>query len=72
MKKRVTKKDLVIILIAIVAFMPCVLVFNESYTIVPNLIGFAYIGLLAMACRTNVGRLFFKRLMRIEDKLFKA
>ena len=72
MKTTMTKKDFVIWAIAILLFMPCLLVLNESNTIVPNLIGFAYIGLLFLAGRTNVGRLFFKRLMRIEEKLFKA
>lgn len=70
--KHLSKKDLVIWVIAIVLFAPCLLVLNESHTIVPNLIGFAYIGLLAMACRTKIGRLFIERLLSIDEKLFKA
>ena len=69
---KLTKKDLVVWVIAIVAFVPCLLVFNESNTIVPNIIGFAYIGLLALACRTKIGRMLIERLLRIDEKLFKA
>ena len=70
--KNLSKRDLIVWAIAIVAFAPCLLVFNESSTIVPNLIGFAYIGLLSMACRTKIGRLFIERLLSIDEKLFKA
>ena len=69
---KLTKKDLVVWVIAIVAFVPCLLVFNESNTIVPNIIGFAYIGLLALACRTKIGLMLIERLLRIDEKLFKA
>lgn len=72
MKTKLTKKDLIVWGIAIVAFIPVLLVFSESDTIVPNLIGFAYIGLLSMACRTKIGRLFIERLLSIDEKLFKA
>lgn len=72
MKQRLSKRDVAIWIIAIVAFMPCILVLNESETIIPNIIGFGYIGLLFLVGRTNVGRLFFKRLMSIENKLFNA
>lgn len=67
-----TKKDFVIWAIAILLFMPCLLVLNESNTIVPNLIGFAYIGLLWKASSTKIGRLFIERLLSIDKKLFKA
>lgn len=70
--KHLSKKDLVIWVIAIVLFAPCLLVLNESHTIVPNLIGFAYIGLLFLGARTSIGKLFIKRFMKIEHKLFNA
>ena len=68
--KKLNHKDLICWAVAIIAFIPTLLVFNESHTIVPNLIGFAYIGLLALVTRTNIGKLFIKRLGKIEDKLF--
>lgn len=66
------RKDFLVWVIAIVLAIPCLLVLNESDTIVPNLIGFAYIGLLALLGRTRIGRLFIKRFMSIEGKLFKV
>lgn len=68
--KKLNRKDLICWAIAIVIFMPTLLVLNESHTIIPNLIGFVYIGLLAIMLRTKTGKLFLERLIKIEDKLF--
>lgn len=65
------KKDYVILAISVVILMPIILVFNENMDAWwVNLIGLAYIGLLALTARTNVGKLFIKRMAKIEDKLF--
>ena len=51
--------------------MPIVLVFNENISAWwINLIGIAYMGLLALATKTKIGKMFWARLERIEDKLF--
>lgn len=65
------KKDYVILAISAVILMPIILVFNEdmeAWWI--NLLGLVYIGLLALAAKTNVGKLFIKRMERIENRLF--
>ena len=65
------KKDYVILAISIVILMPIVLVFNENMEAWwINLLGIAYIGLLALATKTKIGKMFWARLERIEDKLF--
>lgn len=64
-------KDIVILVIASVILMPIILVFNENMEAWwINLLGLACIGLLALAARTNIGKMFIKRMERIEDKLF--
>ena len=64
-------KDYVILAISVVILMPIILVFNENMEAWwINLLGLAYIGLLALTSRTNVGKLFIKRMEKIEDKLF--
>ena len=68
---KLSKKDLVVWLIAIVLFAPCLLVVSEGHPLV-NLTGFVYIGLLFLGARTNIGRMFIKRFMKIEQKLFNA
>ena len=68
--KSLSSKDITIWIISIVLFAPTLLALNESEYFFVNLIGFAYIGLLFLAARTKIGKLFLKRLMSIEDKLF--
>ena len=64
-------KDYEILAISVVILMPIILVFNENMEAWwINLLGLAYIGLLALTARTNVGKLFIKRMEKIEDKLF--
>ena len=65
------KKDYVILAISVVILMPIILVFNENMEAWwVNLLGLAYIGLLAWAMKTKIGKMFWARLERIEDKLF--
>lgn len=65
------KKDYVILAISVVILMPIILVFNENMEAWwINLLGLAYIGLLAWATKTRIGKMFWARLERIEDKLF--
>lgn len=65
------KKDYVILAISVVILMPIILVFNENMEAWwINLLGLAYIGLLAWATKTKIGKMFWARLERIEDKLF--
>lgn len=65
------KKDYVILAISVVILMPIILVFNENMEAWwVNLLGLAYIGLLALATKTRIGKMFLERLERIEDKLF--
>lgn len=68
--RKLSKKDLAVWAIAVVAFIPTLLVLNDSENLWVNLIGFAYIGLLVIVSRTSVGKMFFQRLERIENKLF--
>ena len=68
--KKLNRKDLICWIIAVILFLPTLLVLNESCTIIPNLIGIVYIGLLAWATKTKIGKMFWARLERIEDKLF--
>ncbi len=64
-------KDFIILAIAIMVSMPAILVFNENMEAWwVNLLGLAYIGLLALATKTKIGKMFWARLERIEDKLF--
>ena len=68
--KKLNHKDLICWAVSIIVFMPTLLVLNESNTFIPNLLSFAYIGLLALVARSNIGKMFLKRLEKIENKLF--
>lgn len=57
-------KKIIAIIIATVLIMPCILVVNESDTIVPNLIGLAYIGCLYLHSRTAAGTKMWKKLYK--------
>ena len=62
-------KQILILAAAIVIFTPCLAVFNESDSFIPNIIGFIYIAFLAMCSRTKYGRRCLTRLYRIILKL---
>ena len=57
-------KKIIAIIKATVLMMPCILVVNESDTIIPNLIGLAYIGCLFLHSRTAAGTKMWKTLYR--------
>lgn len=64
------------LIIATLLFLPCLLIVSESNTIIPNLIGFAYIGILALFANTRAGMYFIIKLLRkissINDIIFKG
>lgn len=57
-------KQIIAIIIATVLIMPCILVVNESDTIIPNIIGLAYIGCLYLHSRTAAGTKMWKKLYK--------
>ena len=57
------------ILIAILLFLPCLLVLNESNTFVPNIIGIIYIIMLYSASKTKIGNRFCKKLHKENERL---
>lgn len=62
-------KQVLLIMVATLMFLPCLAVFNESDSFVPNLIGFIYIAFLAIWFRTKYGRKQLTRLYRSVLKL---
>jgi hypothetical protein len=54
---------------AMIVLAPCLLVFNESSTILPNLIGFTYIGILFIALRGKVAKKAYKVLIKANNSL---
>lgn len=54
---------------AMIVLAPCLLVFNESNTILPNLIGFAYIGILLIVFRGKVAKKAYKALIKANNSL---
>lgn len=63
------------ILTSTILFLPCFLMLNESETIMPNLIGVAYVVSLYLVGQTKPGKLFLKKLYKetckLENKLLK-
>lgn len=54
-----------ILIVVIVAF-PCIMVFNDNESFIPNFIGMAYIaGLIAFCKYTKLGKRFAKKLEEI-------
>lgn len=57
-----------------VILMPCLLAFNGSDNVLPNVIGVLYMLVLALIYRTNKGKIFFEKLAsdveRLNDKIF--
>ena len=62
-------KQILILAAAIVIFAPCLAVFNESDSFIPNIIGLIYIAFLVMCFRTKYGRKYLTRLYRTILKL---
>lgn len=55
-------KNLVIVIIGVLVFVPTLAVFNESDTLTPNFFGFLYAGILVIASKTKVGKMALYRL----------
>lgn len=57
-----------------VILMPCLLAFNGSDNVLPNVIGVLYMLVLALIYRTNKGKIFFEKLAsdteKLNDKIF--
>lgn len=62
-------KAIITYLVAIIALLPCFLILNESNTILPNLIGFAYIGILLIVFRGKVAKKAYKALIKANNSL---
>lgn len=62
-----------VILLTII-LLPCLAAFNESDTFVPNILGIAYMFLLAYLSRTKRGKKFcrkvYRDLVRTNDDIF--
>lgn len=58
------------IIIGVVVALPCVMIFNDNESFLPNFIGMAYFaGLIAFCKCTKLGKRFAKKLEEINDKL---
>lgn len=57
------------VFLLVVLCLPCLLLFNESHTFIPNLIGLCYVILLAVVGRTTKGKKFFNKAFSECDKL---
>ena len=55
-------KNLVIVIIGVLVFVPTLAVFNESDTLTPNFWGFLYVGILVIASKTKIGKMALYRL----------
>lgn len=53
------------LIIATLLFLPCLLVLNESDTVVPNIIGIVYIVLLCCKAQTEKGKEFIRKIEKI-------
>nr|DAW10734.1 MAG TPA: hypothetical protein [Caudoviricetes sp.] len=63
------------LLLSAILFLPCLLVLNESETVIPNIIGLLYIVLTAYNLQTESGEKFAKSLKEemncLTDKILK-
>ena len=63
------------LLLSAILFLPCLLVLNESETVIPNIIGLLYIVLTAYNLQTESGKKFAKSLKEemncLTDKILK-
>ena len=55
-------KNLVIVIMGTLVFVPTLAVFNESDTLTPNFFGFLYVGVLVIASKTKIGKMALYRL----------
>ena len=58
------------LIIGVVVALPCVMIFNDNESFLPNFFGMAYFaGLIAFCKCTKLGKCFAKKLEEINDKL---
>ena len=55
-------KNLVIVIIGVLVFVPTLAIFNESDTLTPNFWGFLYVGILVIVSKTKIGKMALYRL----------
>lgn len=56
-------------IVTILLLLPILLLFNESNTFLPNLIGFCYMGILFIVFRGKVAKKAFKALIKANNSL---
>lgn len=57
------------LILSTILLLPCLAVLNESESILPNVLGLAYILILFALSRTNAGKKFCNRLYNETEKL---
>ena len=62
-------KSIIVYIAIMVILTPCLLIFNESNTILPNLIGFTYVGILFIVFRGKVAKKAYKALIKANNSL---
>lgn len=69
-------RTIVTMIVGMVVLFPCLLIFNESGNILPNLGGFLYVAILCIVGRTKVGKWALSEVIqankRIEDYITKT
>lgn len=66
-------RTIITIICVYLVFLPCLLIFNESDTILPNLGGFIYMAILFIIGRTKVGKIALievKKLNEVIERMF--
>lgn len=68
MKEKI--QTIVTIVVATIVALPCIMIFNDNDSFIPNLIGLAYIfGLTAFCKCTRLGKWCAKKFEQATDKL---
>lgn len=62
-------KNVAIVIIGTLVFMPTLAIFNESDTLTPNFFGFLYVGILVIASKTKIGKIALYKLYSALYKL---
>lgn len=57
------------LILSTILLLPCLAVLNESESVLPNVLGIAYILILFALSRTNAGKKFCNRLYNETEKL---
>lgn len=57
------------LIITTLILLPCILLVNESETVIPNIIGLCYVCLLYLSSRTKFGKLFISKLEKEVDRI---